>query len=107
MERVKIHDERGRFRRDGRGLFAAALMDRLPLLPVEEDGRLHDMSLRENFIVRVFAHARLRDTIRRQGFGWQAIPQLHFNQKYGENHPENRGERQFSRNPLIDKMLGS
>jgi uncharacterized protein YbbK (DUF523 family)/uncharacterized protein YbgA (DUF1722 family) len=44
--------------RDGRGLFAAELVARLRLLPVEEEGRLQDMRLRENFIERVFAYER-------------------------------------------------
>jgi uncharacterized protein YbgA (DUF1722 family) len=42
----------------GRGLFAAELAERLPLLPVEEEGRLTDAAIRENFIERVFAVAR-------------------------------------------------
>jgi uncharacterized protein YbgA (DUF1722 family)/uncharacterized protein YbbK (DUF523 family) len=46
--------------KDGRGLFAAALMERFPLLPVEEDGRLQDAELRENFVERVFAYRRVR-----------------------------------------------
>lgn len=46
--------------KDGVGLFAAALLQRLPNLPVEEEGRLHDPTLRENFIERVFAYHRLR-----------------------------------------------
>jgi uncharacterized protein YbgA (DUF1722 family)/uncharacterized protein YbbK (DUF523 family) len=44
--------------RDGAGLFAKALVEALPELPVEEEGRLNDMPLRENFIERVFAHRR-------------------------------------------------
>jgi uncharacterized protein YbgA (DUF1722 family)/uncharacterized protein YbbK (DUF523 family) len=44
---------------DGRGLFAAALTSALPLLPVEEEGRLRDPGLRESFVERVFAHRRL------------------------------------------------
>ena len=63
MERVKLFDapeSRAAPRRDGVGLFARALMDRLPNLPVEEEGRLEDARLRENFVERVFAHARLR-----------------------------------------------
>lgn len=48
-------------RRAGRGLFAEALMERLPLLPVEEEGRLCDPPLRENFVTRVFAYRRLRN----------------------------------------------
>ena len=43
----------------GRGLFASALVGALPLLPVEEEGRLTDPRLRESFITRVFAHRRL------------------------------------------------
>jgi uncharacterized protein YbgA (DUF1722 family) len=46
--------------REGSGLFAAALMHRYPSLPVEEEGRLNDPHLRENFIERVFAYRRLR-----------------------------------------------
>jgi uncharacterized protein YbgA (DUF1722 family)/uncharacterized protein YbbK (DUF523 family) len=60
MERVKVHHPNGAPARNGRGLFAQVLMDRLPLLPVEEEGRLSDPALRENFVERVFAHGRLR-----------------------------------------------
>ena len=59
--RVKIVGESGPPARDGRGLFAAALIARFPLLPVEEEGRLEDSRLRENFIERVFAFRRLKD----------------------------------------------
>ena len=45
----------------GRGLFAEALLARCPHLPVEEEGRLQDARLRENFVERVFAYRRLRD----------------------------------------------
>ena len=44
--------------RDGRGLFAKALTARFPLLPIEEEGRLNDLPLRENFIERVFMYYR-------------------------------------------------
>lgn len=44
--------------RDGRGVFAQALTDRMPLLPVEEEGRLNDLPLRESFIERVFFYFR-------------------------------------------------
>jgi uncharacterized protein YbgA (DUF1722 family)/uncharacterized protein YbbK (DUF523 family) len=46
--------------RDGRGLFAEVLVQRLPMLPVEEEERLHDARLRENFVERVFAYDRMR-----------------------------------------------
>jgi uncharacterized protein YbgA (DUF1722 family)/uncharacterized protein YbbK (DUF523 family) len=62
MERVKVYDDRGGApARAGRGIFAEALLARLPLLPVEEEGRLGDARLRENFIERVFAYRRLKD----------------------------------------------
>ncbi|MFN7134074.1 MAG: DUF523 domain-containing protein, partial [Myxococcales bacterium] len=62
MERVRVYPpEDGRApRRDGVGLFARVLLDRHPLLPVEEEGRLHDQGLRENFVTRLFAYDRLR-----------------------------------------------
>ena len=62
MERVKVY-AKGPAARTGRGLFAEALMERMPLLPVEEEGRLNDPRLRENFIERVFAYRRLKDLL--------------------------------------------
>jgi uncharacterized protein YbgA (DUF1722 family)/uncharacterized protein YbbK (DUF523 family) len=60
MERVKVREKTGLARRDGRGLFASALREAEPALPVEEEGRLNDPVLRENWIERVFAYRRLR-----------------------------------------------
>ena len=60
MERVKVYDHNGAPAGEGRGLYAAELLDRYPLLPVEEEERLHDPRLRENFFERVFAYRRLR-----------------------------------------------
>ncbi len=56
--RVKVYDKNGVPSASGSGLFAGAFMTRFPYLPVEEEGRLHDLPLRENFIERLFAHAR-------------------------------------------------
>jgi uncharacterized protein YbgA (DUF1722 family)/uncharacterized protein YbbK (DUF523 family) len=61
MERVKVYGGGAMPARTGRGLFAKALLERFPLLPVEEEGRLTDPHLRENFIERVFAYRRLID----------------------------------------------
>lgn len=62
VSRVKVHHENGSgSSRDGQGLFATALEQRYPHLPLEEDGRLNDPKLRENFIERVFAYRRLKD----------------------------------------------
>jgi len=60
MERVKVFGVSGMPERTGRGIFADALLQRFPSLPVEEEGRLMDPRLRENFIERVFAYQRLR-----------------------------------------------
>jgi uncharacterized protein YbgA (DUF1722 family)/uncharacterized protein YbbK (DUF523 family) len=63
MERVKLYAAANTTKAPepaGTGLFARALMERLPNLPVEEEGRLHDADLRENFVERVFAYARLQ-----------------------------------------------
>ncbi len=61
MGRVRVHPEAGMAVKKGRGLFARILMEAFPLLPAEEEGRLRDPALRENFIERVFAYRRWRD----------------------------------------------
>lgn len=62
MERVKVYEQSGgRPSPKGVGVFARTLAERLPLLPLEEEGRLHDPGLRELFIERVFAYRRLRE----------------------------------------------
>ena len=58
---MKVYGPSGVGERSGRGLFAAGLADAQPLLPLEEEGRLGDPRLRENFIERVFAYRRLRE----------------------------------------------
>ena len=58
MARVKIYSPRGGATRMGSGLFARVVKDALPLMPAEEEGRLKDPVLRENFIERVFAYQR-------------------------------------------------
>ncbi len=61
MERVKVYSPAGMPEKAGRGVFADVLMERMPALPVEEEGRLHDPALRENFFERVFAYRRRKD----------------------------------------------
>jgi uncharacterized protein YbgA (DUF1722 family)/uncharacterized protein YbbK (DUF523 family) len=62
MVRVKVYNEKGIPQMKGVGIFARAFMDRFPLIPVEDDGRLRDPSIRENFIDQVFTLKRWRDT---------------------------------------------
>jgi uncharacterized protein YbbK (DUF523 family)/uncharacterized protein YbgA (DUF1722 family) len=63
MERVKVYGENNTSIRNGVGVFARIFMQHFPLLPVEEEGRLHDPVLRENFIERIFAFARWRELL--------------------------------------------
>jgi len=58
--RVKVYAENGMPSHDGRGLYARVLADRLPDLPMEEEGRLFDPVLRDNFVTRLFAYRRLK-----------------------------------------------
>jgi uncharacterized protein YbgA (DUF1722 family)/uncharacterized protein YbbK (DUF523 family) len=69
MERVKVYNDKGMPEKKGAGLFARAFMERFPDLPVEDDGRLHDPGLRENFIERVFTLRRWRaaESLAREG----------------------------------------
>jgi uncharacterized protein YbgA (DUF1722 family)/uncharacterized protein YbbK (DUF523 family) len=64
MERVKVFDANGVPRKAGSGIFARIFMERFPLLPVEEEGRLHDPGLRENFIERIFTCRRWKESVR-------------------------------------------
>jgi uncharacterized protein YbgA (DUF1722 family)/uncharacterized protein YbbK (DUF523 family) len=50
-------------KKNGTGLFAAEIMRAFPLMPVEDDGRLNDAGLRENFIERVFVYARWKEAM--------------------------------------------
>ncbi|MGO9176559.1 MAG: YbgA family protein [Desulfobaccales bacterium] len=63
MERVKIYYGKGEPARTGVGMFAREFMQHFPLLPVEDEGRLHDPDLRENFLERLFSLQRWRDTL--------------------------------------------
>ncbi|QKK10925.1 MAG: DUF523 and DUF1722 domain-containing protein [Pseudomonadota bacterium] len=64
MERVKVyHAGGGGSSSKGVGLFVAGFRERQPLLPMEEEGRLCDPVLRENFIERVFAYRRWQELV--------------------------------------------
>lgn len=56
LERVRVYDAEGKNnRKSGTGIFTAELMRQMPWLPIEEDGRLCDPILRENFVARIYA----------------------------------------------------
>lgn len=81
VERVRTYNEHGMPNRKGVGLFAKAFVGRFPLIPVEEEGRLSDPLLRENFIERVFCYRRWQDLLH-GGVTRQAVVRFHTIHKY-------------------------
>jgi len=63
MERVKLYNDKGMPERTATGLFAQEIMAAHPLLPVEEEGRLNDADLRDNFVTRVYVYARWKELL--------------------------------------------
>ncbi|XBS70952.1 2-thiouracil desulfurase family protein [Acerihabitans sp. KWT182] len=78
MERVRVYDHAGS-RKNGVGLFTRILMEELPWLPVEEDGRLYDPLLRENFVARIYALYEYNQLLR-EGLSRGAL--MAFHQRY-------------------------
>jgi uncharacterized protein YbgA (DUF1722 family)/uncharacterized protein YbbK (DUF523 family) len=60
---VAVRNDRGIPQHNGQGLFARAFTTHFPLIPVEEEGRLHDPKLRETFIEQIFTLKRWRETL--------------------------------------------
>ena len=70
MIRVKVYNEKGMPHKVGIGIFARAFMAHFPLIPVEDDGRLNNPLIRENFILQIFTMKRWRDNLaRKPGMG--------------------------------------
>ena len=63
MERVKVYDENGVPAKKGIGMFARIFMEHFPLLPAEDEGRLNDPVLRDNYIERIFVFKRWRELL--------------------------------------------
>ncbi|MRR15418.1 MAG: DUF1722 domain-containing protein [Deltaproteobacteria bacterium] len=80
MERVKVYADNGIPAKSGVGIFARIFMEHFPGLPVEDEGRLHDAGLRENFIERIFTLQRWRK-IRNAGSGRGALVDFHSRHK--------------------------
>jgi len=96
LERVKVYHANGSPQDGGgRGIYAAAFCARHPDLPVEEDGRLNDPVLCENFLTRVFAYAAWQDVLR-QGLSRHGLTNFHARYKY----------LLMAHNPLQYKVLG-
>jgi uncharacterized protein YbgA (DUF1722 family) len=82
MERVKVYNEKGMPVKKGVGMFARIFMEHFPLLPVEDDGRLHDPNLREDFIERIFILKRWREALtKKEGRGIGIVVNFHTKHK--------------------------
>jgi uncharacterized protein YbgA (DUF1722 family)/uncharacterized protein YbbK (DUF523 family) len=81
MERVRIYNEKGIPEKNGSGLFAARLMEAHPNLPIEEEGRLMDPVLRENFIERVFVYYRWQKLLH-NGLTVKDLMEFHASHKF-------------------------
>jgi uncharacterized protein YbbK (DUF523 family) len=64
---VKVYSESGMSSKKGTGIYAGAFISHFPLIPVEDDGRLHDPELRENFIERIFVFRRWKKFLAESG----------------------------------------
>jgi uncharacterized protein YbgA (DUF1722 family) len=67
MRGVKVYGPSGVPAHTGIGIFARMFMERFPCIPVEDDGRLHDPALRENFIERIFVYQQWKEVVRGRG----------------------------------------
>ena len=82
MERVKVYEkENAPAVKRGVGMFTARLMQERPELPVEEEGRLTDPRLRENFVTRVFTMHRWQQMLA-DGLTAQDLVELHTRHKF-------------------------
>jgi len=96
MERVKVRDSNGMPSRTGVGTFTAELLRLVPDLPVEEEGRLNDARLRENFITRIFAYRRWRDLVQ-AGPTRRSLMEFHAAHKYVLMSRNQAGMRRLGR----------
>jgi len=81
MERVRVYNERGVPVKKGVGIFARIFIEHFPLLPVEDEGRLHDPKLRDNFIERIFVLKRWREVLERKE-SWGNVVGFHTRHKF-------------------------
>ena len=101
LERVKVYQDGGRpAELRGRGIYAQAFCAAHPDLPVEEDGRLNDPVLRENFLTRVYAYSTWQQLLR-AGITRRSLTEFHACYKYQlmAHHPE-----QYK---ILGNMLGN
>ena len=82
MERVKVYNSQGHsLKSDGVGVFAKQIMDANPLLPCEENGRLNDPLIRENFVARIYTYKHWQDLVA-SGLTKHKLTTFHSQYKY-------------------------
>lgn len=81
MERVKVYGENGQPLQNGAGVYAESIMQQYPSMPVEEEGRLMDPRLRENFIERIFIYHRWQQYME-QGMTPARLVEFHTRHKF-------------------------
>ena len=82
VHRVKVYSEKGHPGKQGTGIFSAVLQEAFPLLPVEEEGRLNDAPIRENFIERIFCYRRWKTQVQQKRISRGILVQFHTRHKY-------------------------
>ena len=81
MRAIKIYKEDGNIaHRNATGIFAGMFMERFPEIPVEDEGRLHDPGIRENFIEKIFVLQRWKESVRDGRAA--SLVDFHSNHKY-------------------------
>ena len=82
MQRVRVYNNEGHLMGQGKGIFSNAFHQHFPLIPIEEEGRLQDPRLRENFIERVFGYHRWMASARNKKFTRRVLIAFHAAHKY-------------------------
>ena len=105
LMRVKVYNDKGQPDKKGVGMFARAFTERFPRIPVEEEGRLNDPKLRENFIEQIFLLRDWRNTLaERKSMG--RLVAFHTRQKMLILSHSQKHYRQMGKLVAVGKQLG-
>lgn len=83
MERVKVYQEiNAPSKKEGVGLFARNIKEMYPYLPLEEEGRLNDPWLKENFLMQIFAYKDFHELLKKEDLSFNDLVEFHTSYKY-------------------------
>jgi len=82
IHRVKVYGENGKSSKLGRGVYSAVVHKAFPLLPIEEEGRLNETIMLENFIERIFGYRRWKALVRAKRITRETIVDFHVRHTY-------------------------